>query len=312
MASSGELNRNSLNTLKKHLEEGEFANAEDMNVLKKLIDYEVNWRRQQNYALTTEIAQSNKQFDTAKYINNLIGGLKKLHKQKFQLVTQNITFINAIFDIVRKLENLMSYKEYTKYSDHAGCDGECRGLCSSCAFSCTGGSQCSFAQYTGSGGGSYIEEYSSGGCYSNCTSKFSCGTQSSSCPHNCPGYDSRTGYVYAYCLTMANCGTNTSVPLKGDGSLLSTAYSKQLEVVNGVIQSSDPNMQAYLTMAKKNANIADSSAAAQMFKDRAVSGSSLVHGVSGANHNICSYNYSAGGWNSSFYNGGCACKNYSH
>ena len=197
MASNDGLSQNSLNVLKKHLEQGEFANAEDMNTLKKLIDYEVNWRRHQNYALTTETAQSNKQFDTAKYINNLIGGLKKIHKQKFQLVTQNITFINAIFDIVKKLEILMSYKEHTQYSDHAGCDGECRGLCSSCAMGCTGGNDCNFRQYTGSGGGSFIQEYTSGGCSTNCTSKFSCITQSAGCPHQCSNYKN-DGHIYVF------------------------------------------------------------------------------------------------------------------
>lgn len=305
---ASELNQNSLNTLRKHLEAGEFANAEDMNVLKKLIDYEVNWRRHQNYSLITEIAQPNKQFDTAKYINNLIGGLRKIHKQKFQLVTQNITFINAIFDIVRKLEVLMSYKEYTTYSDNAGCDGECRGLCSSCAFNCTGGNSCSFAQYTGSGGGSYIQEYSSGGCSSNCTNKFSCGTQTAGCPHNCPGYDSRTGYVYAYCFTMAGCGNNTSVPLKGDGSVMSTAYSKQLEVVNGVIQSSDPNMKTWLNIVKNNSS-ADSSAAAQMFKDRAYSSTPTNYNGDPCG-NLTVHNGVK--WDSSAYNGGCACKNWAH
>lgn len=299
---ASELNQNSLNTLRKHLEAGEFANAEDMNVLKKLIDYEVNWRRHQNYSLTTEIAQPNKQFDTAKYINNLIGGLRKIHKQKFQLVTQNITFINAIFDIVRKLEVLMSYKEYTPYSDNAGCDGECRGLCSSCSYTCTGNNQCSFAQYAGSGSNSYIQEYSSGGCSNNCTSKFSCTTQSSSCPHNCPGYDGKTGYVYVH-----RGGSPTSFALDGlKDSTGGDLYERSLYVGDdGVIRSSfSPSLAKMLVNADKLP-----SSVRDMVVGKAQA--SLTRTYDG---DVCSSVSVHNGvvWDSSKYNGGCGAKNYSH
>lgn len=158
------LTQASIDQLKRHLAEGEFANAEDMNTLKQLIDYEVNIRRKQGYNLTSEIAVTNKQFDTAKYINNLIGGLRKIHKGKFQLVTQNITFIKALFDIVTKIEKLLTYKDQTKYGDNAGCDGECRGLCSGCENSCTGSNNCAFVAAGGGGGSTICDNYSTGSC----------------------------------------------------------------------------------------------------------------------------------------------------
>lgn len=157
------LTQASIDQLKRHLAEGEFANAEDMNTLKQLINYEVNLRRKQSYILTSEIAVTNKQFDTAKYINNLIGGLRKIHKGKFQLVTQNITFIKALFDLVTKIEKLMTYKDQTKYGDNAGCDGECRGLCSGCEGSCTGANSCSFVANS-SGGGTICDFSDKGAC----------------------------------------------------------------------------------------------------------------------------------------------------
>lgn len=309
MASSGELNQNSLSTLRKHLEAGEFANAEDMNVLKKLIDYEVNWRRHQNYALTTEIAQSNKQFDTAKYINNLIGGLRKIHKQKFQLVTQNITFINAIFDIVRKLEVLMSYKEHTQYSDNAGCDGECRGLCSSCASGCTGGDSCNFRQSTGSGSGSYIQEYTGGGCSTNCTGKFSCVVNESGCATQCPGY-SNNGKVYVYYETSTQKGFKG----EGNGKAVPLNYSETYGVKSNGQVYNQITKGTEIVLSTGNGGTTRTTVSSIT---RNAGGVVTVHYTNGG----FSYGGSCGsqssvqarsGWNPGAYNGGCACKNWSH
>lgn len=307
---ASELNQNSLNTLKKHLEAGEFANAEDMNVLKKLIDYEVNWRRHQNYSLTTEIAQPNKQFDTAKYINNLIGGLRKIHKQKFQLVTQNITFINAIFDIVRKLEVLMSYKEHTQYLDNAGCDGECRGLCSSCAMGCVGGNDCNFRQYSGSGGGSYIQEYSSGGCSTNCTAKFSCITQSSSCPHQCPGYTTN-GRVYVYGQVL---GFTTGKAVELTSSSLTKFVRADGTIVSTVSAGVDDNIGYFSD--KDKAMIVKTGGttyvnAAGVYVTNFVGGG-FAYGLNQTGGTCGQSSVQAkAGYNPGAYNGGCGPKNWS-
>ncbi len=277
------LTQASINQLKKHLEEGQYANAEDMNTLKSLIDYEVNIRRKQKYTLTSEIAITNKQFDTAKYINNLIGGLRKIHKGKFQLVTQNITFIKALVDLIKKIETLMTYKDQTKYNDNAGCDGECRGLCSGCEASCTGSNSCTFVAAGGGGGSNICSSYTDGYC----------GTYKTL-------YKSETPYGPAYAVYYG--GAYHLVDQNGK----ETGYTT---TANSAAAYSSQHMASQWEQVSKQIgqNIIRSSNGSS-----ASSGSSLVHGVSGANHNICSYNYSAGGWNSSFYNGGCACKNYSH
>lgn len=145
------LSQAKIDQLGKHLEQGQYANAEDMVTLKELVDYEVNTRRHQNYKITTEVPKQFGQFDTAKFINNLLGGLRILNKNKFELVIQNWTFIRALYEIWRKIKKLMEYQEYTKYPDNAGCDGECRGLCSSCSSSCVGGSSGSGSVETGGG-----------------------------------------------------------------------------------------------------------------------------------------------------------------
>ena len=144
------LSKAKIDQLDEHLKQGQYANAEDMITLKELVDYEVNTRRHQNYKVTNEVPKKFGQFDTAKFINNLLGGLKKLNNRKFDLVIQNYTFIRALYEIWRKIKKLMEYEEYTKYSDNAGCDGECRGLCSSCSSSCVGGNS---GKGSSSGGG---------------------------------------------------------------------------------------------------------------------------------------------------------------
>ena len=155
------LSQAKIDQLGKHLEQGQYANAEDMVTLKELVDYEVNTRRHQNYKITTEVPKQFGQFDTAKFINNLLGGLRILNKNKFDLVIQNWTFIRALYEIWRKIKKLMEYQEYTKYPDNAGCDGECRGLCSSCSSSCVGGSA-GAPSSSGTGGRYLIYEYNTG------------------------------------------------------------------------------------------------------------------------------------------------------
>lgn len=205
------LTQASIDQLKRHLAEGEFANAEDMNTLKQLIDYEVNIRRKQRYTLTKEIAVTNKQFDTAKYINNLIGGLRKIHKGKFQLVTQNITFIKALFDLVIKIEKLMTYKDQTKYNDNAGCDGECRGLCSGCENSCTGSNNCSFVA-AGGGGSTICSSYQDGYCgsYANI-------------------YRTATPYGYVYAVKEGN----TYYYIDGNGKKTGGSATTEIGYKNG-------------------------------------------------------------------------------
>lgn len=170
--------------LEKNLGVGEYATAEDMVLLKKLIDYEVNERRQQKYSITKEIPKKFNQFDTAKFINNLLGALRKLNKNKFSLVTQNVTFIRALYDIFKKVEKLTKYAYQKKYDDHAGCDGECRGLCSSCTGCCVGGATA--AAGTGGSGGSSGTD-AGGACTTWCTTTFTCGA-AVGCPGYCSSY----------------------------------------------------------------------------------------------------------------------------
>lgn len=210
------LTQASIDQLKRHLAEGEFANAEDMNTLKQLIDYEVNIRRKQKYNLTSEIAVTNKQFDTAKYINNLIGGLRKIHKGKFQLVTQNITFIKALFDLVIKIEKLLTYKDQTKYGDNAGCDGECRGLCSGCENSCTGSNNCAFVAASGGGRSTLCENYSTG----------SCGTHTGL-------YRTATPYGYVYAVKEGN----TYYYIDGNGKKTGGSATSEIGWKNGAIDA---------------------------------------------------------------------------
>lgn len=187
------LSKAQIDQLGEHLKTGKYANAEDMITLKELINYEVNTRRQQHYPLTSEKPKSNKQFDTAKFINNLLGALRKIHKGKFQLVTQNVTFIKALYDIFLKIKKLMEYEYQRKYSDNAGCDGECRGLCSSCVGCCVGGSV--GASYGGGGGGGGISTagVAGGGCGSGFCSNFISDHHSGTSGYCGGGYTSAIG-----------------------------------------------------------------------------------------------------------------------
>lgn len=278
----------SINRLKEHLSVGEFADADDMNILKSLIDFEVNTRRKQNYHLTSEIAQSNKQFDTALYINNLIGGLRKLHKTKFQLVTQNITFIKALFDLVEKIEKLMTYKDQTKYGDNAGCDGECRGLCSGCEASCTGANSCAFVAGGGGSGKATCDSYTDGYCatYQNLykatvPSGNVYATYYNGQFHIINEHGAETGYVIngAPGVTRSTSGT-FNIP----GQQLSTYFEK--------VASQNSNLNVYST-------------------SRGGGGSS---GQTDHDGNGCSNMTTNHGvkWNPDKYNGGCGAKNYSH
>ena len=290
------LTQASIDQLKRHLAEGEFANAEDMNTLKQLINYEVNLRRKQGYTLTSEIAITNKQFDTAKYINNLIGGLRKIHKGKFQLVTQNITFIKALFDIVTKIEKLMTYKDQTKYGDNAGCDGECRGLCSGCEGSCTGNNSCAFVAN------------SSGGAICNFSDKGVC-----------------TGYTAIFKYT--NEATGNTVYFIFDGSNYQQ-IDRQGRTTGISIPSNAKTPLTATTMseAKSKMNIYSNDLAKQAASDPALRRELSMGKYSGCSQNGCGGNYggsgcsqTASGWDYNAttssgcaFNGACGGKNYSH
>ena len=297
------LTQASIDQLKKHLEEGQFANAEDMNALKQLINYEVNLRRKQGYKLTTEIMQTNKQFDTAAYINNLIGGLRKIHKTKFSLVTQNITFIKALFDLIEKIEKLMSYKDQTKYGDNAGCDGECRGLCSGCEGCCTGANSCAFVANSGNGGN--ICTFSDSGV--------------------CSGYQ----MVYKYTMSREEGGNlyfifdgTNYVQIDGAGKKTGfTLPSTQKSVLSTTTMAEALNDTGLNNLYSNIIKLAKSDPSVY----RALTGSATGY-QSGCSQNGCSGNYggtgcsqTASGWDygattssGCSFNGACGAKNYSH
>lgn len=270
------LTQASIDQLKKHLAEGEFANAEDMNTLKQLIDYEVNVRRKQKYNLTSEIAVTNKQFDTAKYINNLIGGLRKIHKEKFQLVTQNITFIKALFDLVTKIEKLLTYKDQTKYGDNAGCDGECRGLCSGCENSCTGSNSCSFV--AASGGGSTI----------------------------CGNY--QDGYCATYQdLYKAETPSGTVYAVLQNGSYY--VINNKGQQTGYVIPATSGATASDIVSSHKSSEFEKVAAQSQSGGVNVFGGGSVGTTGSCGSHTWCNQAVSPGGC---AFNGGCGAKNYSH
>ena len=266
----------SINRLKEHLSTGEFADADDMNILKSLIDFEVNVRRRQNYHLTSEIAQSNKQFDTALYINNLIGGLRKLHKTKFQLVTQNVTFIKALFDLVEKIEKLMTYKNQTKYGDNAGCDGECRGLCSGCEGSCTGANSCAFVAGGGGGGVATCSSYSEGSCSSFRNEVY------------------KVTASFGPTVYLVRQG-NTFYQINNQGQTTGITYNAAIE---NSVNFSQTTIQEALN---KNANVYGTSGGG--------SSGQTDHDGNGCSNMTTNHGVK---WNPDAYNGGCGAKNYSH
>lgn len=126
--------------LKEHLQQGKFAYEDDMKKLRKLVEDEIIKRRRQQVSL-----EEVKEFTTAKYINSILTAFRKINPSKWPNKIQNIDFIKVLYDLQEKVEKLMTYKDQTPYSDHAGCDAACTGLCASCSGVCTGSNsgQCS-------------------------------------------------------------------------------------------------------------------------------------------------------------------------
>ena len=299
------LTQASIDQLKRHLAEGEFADAKDMNTLKQLIDYEVNIRRKQGYTLTKEIAVINKQFDTAKYINNLIGGLRKIHKEKFQLVTQNITFIKALFDLVTKIEKLMTYKDQTKYGDNAGCDGECRGLCSGCEGSCTGNNNCAFVA---AGGGGTICVFSDAGVCNSYQMVFK--------------YDSGNGSITYFILDSSGTyheidskgrKTGVSLPSSTKTPFQSTTIKEALDPRwNKANASSSLLAKSIADAFKKNPTLAGILTGIRNYAGCTQNGCGGNYGGSGCNQTASGWDYNATTSSGCAFNGACGGKNYSH
>lgn len=143
--------------LKEHLQQGKFAYEDDMKKLRKLVEDEIIKRRRQQVSL-----EEVKEFTTAKYINSVLAAFRKINPSKWPNKIQNIDFIKVLYDLQEKVEKLMTYKDQTPYSDHAGCDAACTGLCASCTGNCTGGNS---GQCSGGSGYSGGIDYSGGRLY---------------------------------------------------------------------------------------------------------------------------------------------------
>ena len=148
-------------------------------------------QRAHNYSIVNSINQGTTIM--AEQTNNLIEAYNRIYANTFDNVSSNSTeLVKQIKnstdwytwkELYKKIENLRTtYPEKSNhtYSNHAGCDGGCRGLCSGCyggcSSTCTGG--CS-------------------GCGNNCT-----GSCSGGCGSNC------TGSCWALCSTGCEGGCN--------------------------------------------------------------------------------------------------------
>ena len=160
--------------LKEHLQQGKFAYEDDMKKLRKLVEDEIIKRRRQQISL-----EEVKEFTTAKYINSILAAFRKINPSKWPNKIQNIDFIKVLYDLQEKVEKLMTYKDQTPYSDHAGCDAACTGLCASCTGNCTGGNS---GQCSGGGGYSGGTDYSGGRVYLTMTVTYNDGSSVFSYP----------------------------------------------------------------------------------------------------------------------------------